>query len=170
MKLLAAPPPSHHLPPYPFLSPHLTSTLTLPITPTLTSFPSPSPYPPSHHLLPLPPPHHLHPTFLPSSPTLTSFLLIMLASNARSQTPPPLSDLEDQVEKREESADIDELPSTFEPLISASPEPEPLTPEVSKKTPRVKQRSDDAHVQVKRLRLQYYINKVWQINIHKYSA
>lgn len=67
-----------------------------------------------------------------------------------------MSDVEDQVEREEEATEI------AEHVTPDPPAPELLTSAYLKKAPRVKKRAGDTLDQVKRLRLQYYINKVWQ--------
>ena len=69
------------------------------------------------------------------------------------------------VEKRVEATDVDETLSSpgrsaSEPLMPEFSTPEPLASGATRKTARIKRGTDDSLEQVKRVRLQYYINKV----------
>ena len=69
------------------------------------------------------------------------------------------------VEKRVEATDVDETlsnpgRSASEPLMPEFSTPEPLASGATRKTARIKRGTDDSLEQVKRVRLQYYINKV----------
>ena len=87
--------------------------------------------------------------------------------SSRSQTSPHLSDSEDLgvVNKEEEAIDIDKPPSSpghsaYEPLMAEFSTPKPSASGATRKTPRVKRGSEGSVDQVKRVRMQYYINKV----------